>query len=284
MSDPKAISPALGWASLGANFVSSISSDILNYQLAKKQNQWNIEQWNRENAYNLPSAQVQRLRDAGLNPGLIYGSGNIHNTSASSPEMVSGLGHMMPPNLDPMAFAQIDLMNAQAADLRASANSKEKDAELKQWDIKVQEMLNSGGIDPTGKIFDNLRVQNWMKQNDLLDSQNALNVTNWHNLLWNLAVLTNDESMIRGHFSFDADSFSSAVAGLRGDQKERQMAGEIAYWTNETMKAQNAGKEQFNKFVETHKDNVFVQFVLGLLGAIHASGLSLPSMSLSHKW
>lgn len=37
-----------------------------------------LEKWNRENEYNSPSAQMARLRDAGLNPHLAYGSiGNV---------------------------------------------------------------------------------------------------------------------------------------------------------------------------------------------------------------
>lgn len=61
-----------------------------NLMLAKQQNEWNLEQWNRENAYNDPSAQMQRLRTAGLNPDLVYGSGSAANLSAASPEMTSG--------------------------------------------------------------------------------------------------------------------------------------------------------------------------------------------------
>lgn len=60
-----------------------------NLQLAEKQNQWNREQWNLENAYNSPTAQLQRLKEAGLNPDLVYGGG-ISNTSTSSPQMTSG--------------------------------------------------------------------------------------------------------------------------------------------------------------------------------------------------
>lgn len=37
-----------------------------NRKLAEQQNQWNIEQWQRVNRYNDPSAQGQRLRNAGL--------------------------------------------------------------------------------------------------------------------------------------------------------------------------------------------------------------------------
>lgn len=62
-----------------------------NLNLAKQQNQWNIEQWNRENEYNSPSAQMARYKSAGLNPDLIYGQPNL---SAASPEMTAGDGSL----------------------------------------------------------------------------------------------------------------------------------------------------------------------------------------------
>lgn len=58
-----------------------------NLMLARQQNQWSIEQWQRENDYNSPSAQMARYRQAGLNPDLIYGQ---QNTSAASPALTSG--------------------------------------------------------------------------------------------------------------------------------------------------------------------------------------------------
>lgn len=61
-----------------------------NLQLAKLQNQWNIAQWNNENAYNSPAAQMQRMKAAGLNPDMMYGGGVSGNLSASSPSMTSG--------------------------------------------------------------------------------------------------------------------------------------------------------------------------------------------------
>lgn len=39
------------------------------------QNQRDIEFWNMQNQYNDPAAQMQRLKDAGLNPNLVYGNG-----------------------------------------------------------------------------------------------------------------------------------------------------------------------------------------------------------------
>lgn len=53
--------------------------------LAKYQYDMNIEQWERENAYNSPAQQMQRLKSAGLNPNLAYDS--LQNQSAPSPQM-----------------------------------------------------------------------------------------------------------------------------------------------------------------------------------------------------
>lgn len=47
-----------------------------NKELARYQNDLNIQNWNMQNEYNLPKNQMQRFADAGLNPNLIYGQSN----------------------------------------------------------------------------------------------------------------------------------------------------------------------------------------------------------------
>lgn len=44
--------------------------------------QRSIEEWNRQNLYNSPEAQMARFKAAGLNPNLIYGQGNAGNASS----------------------------------------------------------------------------------------------------------------------------------------------------------------------------------------------------------
>jgi hypothetical protein len=50
---------------------------------AKKQRDWAEGMWNKSNLYNSPQAQMQRYREAGLNPNLIYGSGAASSGNAT---------------------------------------------------------------------------------------------------------------------------------------------------------------------------------------------------------
>ena len=55
-------------------------------ELARYQFDLNREQWAAENDYNSPLAQVTRLKSAGLNPNLVYGSGSVAgNTTTQGP-------------------------------------------------------------------------------------------------------------------------------------------------------------------------------------------------------
>lgn len=64
------------------------SANDTNIELAKYAYDRNVDMWHMQNAYNLPSAQMERLRAAGLNPNLVYGNGSVTgNTVGSAPQM-----------------------------------------------------------------------------------------------------------------------------------------------------------------------------------------------------
>lgn len=54
-----------------------------NRKLAEYQNSANLEYMRQQNAYNTPQMQMQRFKEAGLNPNLIYGQGTPGNQSSS---------------------------------------------------------------------------------------------------------------------------------------------------------------------------------------------------------
>lgn len=93
-----AIDPFFGsLVSAGGSLVGSIANGLFggaqvrrqleaNKELAKYQFDLNREQWQAENEYNSPKAQMQRLKEAGLNPNLVYGNGSVSgNTTTAGP-------------------------------------------------------------------------------------------------------------------------------------------------------------------------------------------------------
>lgn len=64
-------------------------TNAANAALAQQQQNWNIDLWNMQNEYNTPAAQMQRYKDAGLNPNLIYGSGSGSSGNATAVSSVA---------------------------------------------------------------------------------------------------------------------------------------------------------------------------------------------------
>lgn len=113
----QALNMATNVGSMAYNYWLWMKQAQYNRQNMAMQNMWNIQQWERENAYNTPLAQVQRLQAAGINPALAYSNGQMMNEAAQSPTMeMSQLSGA--PYVDPTSMAQIDLMQAQAEKLR----------------------------------------------------------------------------------------------------------------------------------------------------------------------
>lgn len=64
-------------AGLGYGLGSSLSSYSDERSAVKDAYNRNVALWNMNNAYNTPVEQMKRLREAGLNPNLVYGSGSV---------------------------------------------------------------------------------------------------------------------------------------------------------------------------------------------------------------
>lgn len=101
-----------------------------NQQLAEYQYSKDLEMWNRGNVYNDPSSQMERLKKAGLNPNLVYGSGATGNTAGQLPKYnapTMQYNYTPPVDLPGMIgmFQDIQLRNAQVRNIDAQANAKE---------------------------------------------------------------------------------------------------------------------------------------------------------------
>lgn len=78
---------ALGKGLIGglANIAGGLFGNRSRKREAQRQREWSESMWNRQNAYNTPSMQMKRLKEAGLNPALMYGQGTTGNAEKALP-------------------------------------------------------------------------------------------------------------------------------------------------------------------------------------------------------
>lgn len=88
-----------------ANSKMNKRSENYNWRMYETQRKDHLSDWAMQNAYNTPAAQMQRLKQAGLNPNLVYGNGVEGNSSApvksadvksfdpKSPDIGGGVGN-----------------------------------------------------------------------------------------------------------------------------------------------------------------------------------------------
>lgn len=120
------------------------ASRAFSRQMYEKQRADSIEFWNMQNAYNSPSAQVQRMRDAGLNPALMYGgsggstpAGSIPTPDVQRPQFdTPRWGDASSGALATLsAMYDLDIKAAQADNLRSQNTVIVQDALLKAAEI-----------------------------------------------------------------------------------------------------------------------------------------------------
>lgn len=143
------VSAATGAANLTFNGKMNKKSRRFAERQSKLQYERTINLMNMQNEYNTPEAQRKRLEEAGLNVGLMYGSGGAGGESASPAAPQAASWSPNPLNLDigSMANSVNDTMlaTAQARKLNAEADAvmgyKKEESEAKQALTKSQTVL-----------------------------------------------------------------------------------------------------------------------------------------------
>lgn len=160
-------------ASLAGTGINAISQGRLN----RKTREWNekmygvqradaLADWNMQNEYNSPEAQMQRFMDAGLNPNLIYGQTNEGAVVRSS-----GVEswHPQAVRFDPseavLSYANVNAKAAQTDNVKAATDVARQEAALKAVEIASRLV----GIDRTkvGIEADKFRLSQAQKLADV---------------------------------------------------------------------------------------------------------------------
>lgn len=125
---------------LGGNKRTNQRQADFNTQMYERQRADALADWERNNAYNSPSQQMQRFKEAGLNPNLVYGQMQnaqpIRSVDAKAPDFVA-------PRIDTSQVGDIvsNYYNIKQQDL--AIKQQQKALEMANEQIKSQQMKNN---------------------------------------------------------------------------------------------------------------------------------------------
>lgn len=119
-----------------------------NMEFQAEQNQidreFQVEQWNRNNEYNTPAAQVERLQAAGLNPAMMYGQGGAGSTGNS--DLLNSTHSVSPqmPTINPLPFENfINAAGVVSSSLKNLADAKKTGIETQAFEDSLSDRLRS---------------------------------------------------------------------------------------------------------------------------------------------
>lgn len=157
----------LGAASLISNVASQVFSNRANVDLARENRDYNKSMMLYQNDYNSPASQMQRYREAGLNPMLVYGQMGRSVSAVFSP---SSPGQVQAPNVDLASFFEAARLDQQQQVIDADTKLKNAEKELKDEQILTEQVRRYNIVADT----DNKTSETSLKQ-QLYEFNNVVN-------------------------------------------------------------------------------------------------------------
>ena len=158
----KAMPAIVAGVNAGIQGLTNLSNRKTAFAMYDKQRTDALADWNMNNQYNSPSAQMQRFKDAGLSPHLIYGQTNtappVRSVSADTPKAIAPQIDQSAANFPQYSLmletAQQNLQNLKAQEDLIKANKEKAESET-DW-----KKLNNDWYDKT-----------WFKRMEILNNQ-----------------------------------------------------------------------------------------------------------------
>lgn len=192
-------------------------------ELAEYQAQWNEQMWNRQNEYNTPSAQMQRFKEAGLNPNLIYGQGSPGNATGapSYPEVKQTAPSVRPVIQDGLGLGQAMMSYLQTQALQLDNKKRQQNLDLYPYQQQLAQLkVFNEGIKQT---LQNQQIARNAKQLSVLDRQLEAQTSAAEQTVKNL-ILAGDLSSQKYQLNQEAND----RAWRAMDQRDRSLAIQAA--------------------------------------------------------
>lgn len=141
-------------------------TNAMNSSIAQENRDWQERMWNKTNEYNSPVAQMTRLRDAGLNPMLAYGSiGEGKALGIGSPAMA----HYDAPHNEAPQFSGNPIASYQQVKNMDALNVLQR--------AKINQTVSESESAAAQARFDKWRFK-WMEDNKMLSPNPIMNLGN----------------------------------------------------------------------------------------------------------
>nr|QJB18820.1 MAG: DNA pilot protein [Microvirus sp.] len=215
-----------------------------NKELAEYQYSKDLQMWNIANEYNSPQSQMSRLKKAGLNPNLVYGTGAVANSTGNLPKYSAPtvkydaqpmqIGGVLSAFMDmKLKQAQIDNIEAQTKATQVRTVSEGLTGQTKEFDLNLARKLESYSLEAkklgNQQLSKNLErialdMQNMQKQGKNLDTeqeikQQRLIYDRYTNELNRIGVNRSDNVLLR---MFVKNAQGSSIAPEKLIQKAKE--------------------------------------------------------------
>lgn len=178
--------------SAGINAVLTSEQNRKNREFAKQQTfqarRWAMDDWAMQNQYNSPAEQMKRLREAGLNPNLVYGNGavqqgaNIANTQQAryegkAPQIDLGgaVGSYLNAKQQQLQndnlTAQNKVLIEQQKNIAADTMNKLFGADIKEFDFNLKTQLRNNSLAKAWEITKNLNLSGNLTQEQIASTR-----------------------------------------------------------------------------------------------------------------
>jgi len=243
-------------AGLGSGIVNSImakkNTDLANREgkrLAEYQYSKDLEAWNRQNVYNSPKAQMDRFREAGLNPALIYTQGNSGNASQLPKYTSPNVRYDYKSPIDPMTimagYQSWNMGQEQWKTARSKRYVADEEASWIADYLSKRSAIQGLEADSKGYQPEWMRIRN-LEQ--LMQYQNLPETIRQRLALgnWNIA-----------NADLGAQLKSSSIAQILANMESMS-------YRNKLTESQNVGQGIMNKFMESQQFIDIISKILGL--------------------
>lgn len=161
---------ALG-ISAGGSLFSGLANLFTGQGMSRRQNKRMVDFWRMQNEYNHPTQQMARLKEAGLNPNLMYGQSASGATGTAGPV---GKPDMVKPDFqNPIqnltAYADVKQRNAQTNLLNTQNSVAIQDAALRSAQAASQRLQNVK-TDAEARVWNQLQDTSLQIQESTLDT------------------------------------------------------------------------------------------------------------------